>query len=63
MTLVFLWVCEEAIWAHKNLDLKTSDFLKACSSSFSQKTECLISDLYPELLGAVEAQQLAVVMI
>ena len=64
VTLVFLWVWENArIWAHKNLDLKTSDFLKACSFSFSQKTECLISDLYPELLGAVEAQQLAVVMI
>ena len=30
MTLVFLWVQEEArSWAHKNLYLKTSDSLKA----------------------------------
>ena len=35
VTLVFLWVQEEArSWAHKNLYLKTSDSLKAGSSEF-----------------------------
>ena len=33
-------------------------YLKAYSPSFSQSTECLISDLHPELLsGCVEGQQ------
>ena len=35
VTLVFLWVQEEArSWAHKNLYLKTSDSLKAGPSGF-----------------------------
>ena len=34
-------------------------YLKACSASFSQSTECLIPDLHPELLSAgVEGQRL-----
>ena len=63
--LVFLSVREDArIGAYENLYLKISNNLKTRSISFSQSTECLISDLHPELLSAgVEGQQLAVVMI
>ena len=44
------------------INLKISSYLKACSASFSQSTECLI--LYPELLsGHVEGQQLQWLMI
>ena len=32
--------------------------LKPCSASFSQSTDCLISDLYPELSGCVKSQRL-----
>ena len=36
-----------------------SNYLKACSVSFSQSTECLFPDLHCELLSeAVESQQL-----
>ena len=64
MTLVFLWVREEArSSAHKNLFLKTSESLKVGFPGFSQSTEGLISDLHPELLSrGVEGQQLIVAM-
>ena len=38
---------------------KIFNFLKVCSASFSQSTECLIPDLCPELLSrGIEGQQL-----
>ena len=39
--------------AHRSLLLKKFNYLKACSASFSQSTECLIPDLNPELLSGV----------
>ena len=41
--------------------IKSSEnvYLKACSASFPQSTECLVPDPHPELLsGDVEGQQL-----
>ena len=46
--------------------IKSSEniYLRACSASFPQSTECLIADLHPELLsGDVEGQQLQWLMI
>ena len=44
-------------WA-QNLLLQISNYLKACSASFSQSTEYLIPDLHPKLLsGGVEGQR------
>ena len=48
----------------KNLPLKISNYLKACFCQFSQRTECLIPHLHPELLLAgAEGQQLHWLMI
>ena len=56
--LVFLSVREDArIGAYENLYLKISNNLKTRSISFSQSTECLISDFYPEFFSEdVESQ-------
>ena len=36
-----------------------NSYLKTCSASFSQSTQCLIPDLYPEVFSeGVEGQQL-----
>ena len=46
-------------WAHKNLLLKISNYLKTCSASFSQSAGGLLAALHPELLsGDIEGQQL-----
>ena len=44
--------------------LKISNYLKSCSVSIFQSTECLIPDIHPEFLsGGVEGQQLQQLMI
>ena len=51
-TLVFLWVGEDArIWAHKIFTWKHLTIWRPVLLGFSQSTECLISDLHPELLS------------
>ena len=50
-------------WAYKIFScIQYLNYLKYCPASFSQSSECLISDLlHPELLsGGVEGMQLAV---
>ena len=37
-------------WAHRNVP-QIPKYLKTCSASFPQSTECLIPDLHPELLS------------
>ena len=59
VTLVFFQVWETRIWAHKIFIWKHLTIWRPVLGGFVQSTECLISDLHPELLsGDVKVRSL-----